>query len=173
MSTYWTYPNKVSQSVEEGAQEVHVPWSDLDVVSIILNDKVSLSTSGSLYHIARSPKHDILSKTFYLKLTDFKFQDAPATLSGIELRIDANRRGRIMDETVQLLLDDQIIGENKASTDITPNNLYGSPTDKWDTNLTMEQISKSSFGVVLRFKSHPKWPHKDPILINRVELRIH
>ena len=84
-----------------------------------------------------------------------------------------NRLGRITDETVQLCRNNELIGDNHASLNLDLIKIYGSDTDNWNTNLTMSNIQNSSFGVVLRFQSHPNWPHKSSPLIDAVELRIH
>ena len=137
MTTAWTSPTIITQYAEEGAESVHVPW---------VNTSMPLSTNGSLEHIARSPKHDIRTKTYYLKFTGFNFENLPQTISGIELKLDVSRRGRVTDETVDLWAM-----ENLLLTDVEDNN----------------------FGVVIRFQSHPHWPHKDHAFVNAVELRIH
>lgn len=173
MATFWTYPNLISQYVEPGAEDVHISWNDVRPDAIISNDKLNLVTTKNLFHIARSPKTDLTTKTFFLKATGFNFQNIPGTISGIELRLTGNRRGRIMDETVQLLLDDELVGENKATPDIKMTKTYGSSEDLWTSNITISDINKSTFGIILRFKSHPKWPHSDPMLLNCIELRIH
>lgn len=173
MATNWTYPNQISQYSEEGAEEQHISWSNLGVEAITVNDKLNLVTTKNLYHIARSPKHDLTTKTYFLQVSNFKFQNLPATISGIELRLSVNRRGRISDDVVQLMLDNVPIGDNKAGVEITQNKIYGSPTDMWNTSLTNEDLQKSHFGILMRFKSHPKWPHSDPMFVNSVELRIY
>lgn len=172
MATTWTYSNKIHQYSEEGAESIHIQWSNIDVNRVSSNDNNSITTNGNLYHIARSPKHDILSKTYYIVFTDFKFQNVPETISGIELKLNTNRKGRITDDTV-CLFKESIIGDNKAIVEILPSKIYGDSTDLWGTNLTKSDIIDKNFGVILRFKSHPKWPHNDPMFINAVELRIH
>jgi hypothetical protein len=172
MATFWTYSNKIQQYAEEGAESVHIPWSNTDVNRVSSNDNNSITTNGNLFHIARSPKHDILSKTYYIVFTNFKFQNLPETISGIELKLSSNRKGRITDDTISLYKN-SIIGENKAISEVLPNKIYGDSTDLWGANLTKSDILDENFGVILRFKSHPRWPHNDPMFINAVELRIH
>lgn len=172
MTTFWTYPNEISQYAEEGAESVHIAWNN-NIENIISNDKLSIITEKNLYHISRSPKHDLVTKTYYLKLKNFQFQNVPLTISGIELRLTTNRRGRIMDDTIQLVYNDQIIGNNKSITEVNNTMIYGSATDKWNTNLTHEEVSNKNFGLLLRFKSHIKYPHSDPMFVNCVEMRIH
>lgn len=172
MTTFWTHSNKIHQYSEEGAESVHISWNNTDVNRVSSNDNNSITTNGNLYHIARSPKHDILSKTYYIVFTDFKFQNIPETITGIELKLFGNRKGRIMDDTINLYKND-IIGDNKSISEILPSKIYGDSTDLWGTSLVKNDIMDKNFGVILRFKSHPKWPHNDPMFINAVELRIH
>lgn len=172
MATYWTYSNKIHQYSEEGAESVHIQWSNTDVNQVSSTDNNSITTNGNLYHISRSPKHDILSKTYYIVFTNFKFQNVPNTISGIELRLVSNRKGRITDDTISLYKNG-IIGDNKAIVEILPSKIYGDSNDMWGTTLTKNDFLDENFGVILRFKSHPKWPHNDPMFINAVELRIH
>jgi hypothetical protein len=163
MTTAWISPTTFSQYPEEGAELVHIPW-----------DRTLTSTDGCLEHIARSPKQDIRTKTYYLKATGFNFSNLPTTISGIEVRLTMNRRGRITDDTVDLIVANQALGNNKASLDLSPIKIYGSATDLWSTkNLTLLDVIDSNFGVLFRFQSHPHWPHKDAAFINAVELRIH
>jgi hypothetical protein len=102
------------------------------------------------------------------------FRNLPDTVSGIELRLTAQRYGRATDDTVELCFDGSSIGENRATMPISPMKIYGSSTDMWNTNtLTIDNIKDSSFGVIFRFKAHPHWPHRDPVMVDAVELRIH
>jgi len=161
MTTEWTNPTTLTQYAEEGAESVHVEWDDLLV-----------STNGCLEHIARSPKHDLRTKTYYLKATGFNFQNLPETISGVELRLSVKRRGRVTDETISLVINDQV-SENRATLDLSPTKLYGGETDTWAMrNLSIETLD-NDFGVLLRFQAHPQWPHRDPAFIDAVELRIH
>jgi hypothetical protein len=173
MASFWTYPNLLSQSVETGAEEIHIPWGNLTAEYTRTTDKSSIVSSKNLYHIARSPKHNLMTKTYFLNASGFRFENLPTTLSGVELRINSNRRGRIMDDTIVLLMGDQPLGENKATDEISMTSLYGSPTDTWRAELTIDNIINPNFGVMLRYKSHNKWPHSDPMLINSIELRIY
>ena len=162
MTTAWTAPTLFSQYAEEGAESVHVPW----------DDKLT-STNGCLEHIARSPKHDIRTKTYYLKATGFTFQNLPGTLSGVELRLSVKRRGRVTDETIELCVGDRR-SENQATLELAPTKTYGGQTNLWSmANLSLADVEDSNFGVVIRFQAHPHWPHKDAAFIDAVELRIH
>lgn len=173
MATFWTSPTRISQYCETGAELVHISWNNLDIEKISSTNKISIGTNGSLYHIARSPKHDSLTKTYFMKLTGFNFQNLPVSVSGIEMRLNSNRRGRIVDDTIQLIYNNEYIGDNKAIAEIKPIHIYGSSTDHWNTSISISDVQDINFGIVLRFKSHPKWPHNDPMFIDSVELRIH
>jgi hypothetical protein len=175
MTTNWATPTRFSQYAEPEAEQVHISWDDSKGFSPLLSaDHETVGTNGTLYHIARSPKTNLKTKTYYLKLQGFNFNNFPSTVSGIELRLTANRRGRITDETIQLFLDSDLIGENKADLNLDPQKIYGSSSDLWSTeNLSMSNLQDPTFGVVIRFQSHPSFPHRDGVYINAVELRIH
>lgn len=175
MTTPWTLPQTVSQYAEAGAESVHISWQNIDNFSAIKNlDLKSVGTVGNLEHIARSPKHDIKNKTWYLRVTGFNFIDLPETITGIEVRVSARRYGRVVDDTIQLCRNDSEIGENKAELTTLPAVIYGGAEDLWGIGpLTASDLLDSTFGVTLRFQSHPNWPHRSPMYLDAVEIRIH
>jgi len=175
MTTPWAFPSTITQYTEPGTDEIFVSWDDSDEFrQIKQQDGRALQSVGALEHIARSPKHDLKNKTYYLKATNFNFQYIPDAISGIELKIVARRYGRVVDDTVQLLVNDVISGENKATLEIKPEKIYGGEFDLWSIDsITKTDLESVEFGVVIRFKAHPDWPHKDPVLIDSVEMRIH
>jgi hypothetical protein len=174
MTTNWTLPSAVTQYAEPGGELAHVSWNNDTNFSGLTNiSGRSVKTSRDLVHIARDPKHDIIEKTYYLKVSSFNFISLPGVLSGIEVRLTMNRSGRITDETVQLCLGSDLRGDNQASLNLDPIKVYGGENTLWNSNLTLSNIQNPVFGVVLRFQSHPNWPHKSSPLINSVELRIH
>ena len=175
MTTPWTLPTIITQYPEEGAEDFHVSWLEKDNFSgLKYLDGKSIQTSRDLLHIARDPRHDIIQKTYFLKITGFNFENIPDAISGIELKLSMNRFGRITDETVQLCLDDSEIGDNQASLTLDPIKTYGGENTIWGaTALTKDNLQTSSFGVIIRFQSHPMWPHRNSALIDAVELRIH
>jgi len=174
MATDWTFPSNFEQYAETGAEELHTAWNDNNNFYELKNtDGRQLQTNKVLYHIARSPKTDLKNKTYYLKLTGFNFYNLPSILSGIEVKIQAQRYGRAIDDTVQLLLNDQEIGSNLASLPINIVKKYGTENDLWNTGLTINDIGNSTFGLLLRFKAHPMWPHSSPMFLDSVVMRIH
>ncbi|NBP00437.1 MAG: hypothetical protein EBU90_10000 [Proteobacteria bacterium] len=174
MSSPWALPRQITQYSEADAGNIHVSWIENEnFYSLKFRDGKHVRTQRDLIHIARDPKHDILEKTYYLKLTDFNFSDLPQGLSGIEAKLIMNRGGRITDDTIQLCLNADLLGENQSTTDLNPIKSYGGESNLWGTSLTINDIKSSSFGIVLRFKSHPKFPHRTSPLIDTVELRIY
>lgn len=172
MTTAWTPPSLVTQYAED---ESHIPWNEIDTFSAIrtMNGK-GTSTSKPLLHISRQPRNDIKMKTHFLKATGFNFTNLPATVSGVVCKVTMNRHGRISDETIQLTHNGELIGDNYASTNLNPISMYGSNIDTWKIkNLNLEMIEDSSFGIVLRFRSHPNWPHSTTPLIYSIELQVH
>ena len=176
MTTEWTTPTIFSQYAESGAEQAHISWDDSKGWASLLNRDINekIRTAGTLEHIARSPKHDILTKTYYVKCQGFNFINLPESPSGIELKLTTQRRGRVTDETIQLCFDDTVIGDNQANLIVDPIKIYGNKTSLWSVkNLSMSTIQDSKFGVVIRLQSHPNYPHRDEAYINAVELRIH
>lgn len=171
--TNWTTSRAISQYVEPGAETFHIPWKENEFQALYTSDQSNLGLNGLLIHIARSPKLDVVNKTYYLKLQNFIFTSLPDTISGIEMRLSMNRRGRVTDDTIQLLVNDQPVGENKADLNLDPIKVYGANNDKWGIdNLSAADIT-NNFGVLVRFRAHPQYPHRDGAFIDAVELRIY
>jgi hypothetical protein len=174
MSTNWALPSIVEQYSEAGAENVHVSWEEVNNFNSLKNkDGKSIKTSRDLLHIARDPRHDIKEKTYFLRCTGFNFINLPQVVSGIELRISSNRGGRIIDDTIQLCLNEELIGDNFANLTIDPLKVYGNDIETWNSNLSMTNIQDSTFGIVVRFQSHPNWPHKCSVFLDSIELRVH
>ena len=173
MTSNWALPTSVTQYAEPGAEN-HVSWVDTNnFYSLKHNDGRSIKTSRDLLHIAVQPRHDLVEKTYFLKIVGFNFINLPSTISGIEMRLTMNRYGRISDETIQLCLNDELIGDNQTNVGLDPIKIYGSDTNVWNARVTITDIQRPTFGVILRFRSHPNWPHKSSALIDAVELRVH
>lgn len=171
--TTWNYPTAVSQYAEQGAELVHIKWNETQFNALAYPGPQSLSSNGPLVHLARSPKVDYTNKTYYLVAKGFNFSNLPSTISGIELRLNANRRGRITDETVQLLVNNQPVGDNQATLSVDPIKTYGGITNLWGLSGLLADNINAEFGVLIRFRSHPHWPHKDGVNIHSVELQIY
>jgi hypothetical protein len=175
MATEWTLPTAIRQYAEPTAEEVHIRWNDSNGFAALQNVNGSLlRTQRPLQRIARSPKADITMKTYYLELTGYNFQTLPEVITGIEARMTADRRGRITDEQISLCLDGQLVGKNQADLSLLPMKIYGGETELWGTRrLSITDLQNPSFGITLRFQSHPHWPHSDGAAVDSLELRIH
>lgn len=175
MITDWYNPQTISQYAEQGGENLHITWDDsTNFASLKVANGTSVGTTTDLVHISRSPKPDITNKTYYLKCTNFKFSNLSTTISGIECKITSRPSGRVTDDTVNLIYNDQLIGENQATLDINPIKLYGGPDSLWGlSSVESATIMDQSFGILLRYKSHPSWPHSDPMDLISVQLRIY
>jgi hypothetical protein len=169
MPTKWYYPNNISQYAE--VQE-HVPWVE-DFHKIKHPDGNFLRLSKTLLHIANSRTNDLKMKTYYLILEDFQIDNCPQIISGIEVEINMNRGGRITDDTVQLRYNSNFVGVNKADFDLAPKKIYGNQSDLWDTSLTKLQVENNTFGIGVRFQSHPSWPHNEYAKVDYIRLRLY
>ena len=174
MTSNWTLPTSIIQYAETDAEDFHVSWVDVaDFYSLKSLDGRYVKTSRDLLHIAKQPKHDYVEKTYYLQLTGFNFYNLPDVVSGIEMKLSMNRYGRITDETIQLCLNGKLIGENKATRNLDIDKKIGGETDTWGATLSLTDIQNSTFGVTVRFQSHPDWPHKCSALVDAIQLRVH
>lgn len=174
MTSNWALPTHIEQYSESGAEDSHISWLDIDNFSTIKSkNNKSIRLTRELKHLARDPKHDIKNKTYYLKCTGFSFNDIPDVITGIEVKLTMNRYGRVTDETVELTLNGDTIGENQASLNLDPIKTYGGNNDLWNTSLQKTDIQNSTFGIILRFQSHPNWPHSSNVLIDAVEIKVH
>lgn len=175
MATEWFNPRTILQYPEGGAENIHLQWDESTNFSGLISSSGNpVGTLGDLIHIARSPKPSITNKTYYLKMTHFNFTGLPDVITGIELKISSKRQGRITDDTVSLTYNDELFGDNQANLNVDPVKYYGGETFLWGLgSIPASTIQNSSFGVIVRFKSHPQWPHRDPIDLLSVQLRIH
>lgn len=175
MTTPWTDPTTISQFAEEGAEAAHISWDSTNNFSGMKSDnEQTVGSMQALYHIARSPETDINSKTYYIRATGYNFSNLPEVVSGVEVRLKTRRGGRVTDDTVQLCLAESNIGENRADLVVNPLKIYGGETDLWGIDgISLTDIQDSTFGVTLRFKSHPQYPHRDAVFIDSVQIRIH
>ncbi len=167
MTTNWAKPKLITQYSEIGGENTHVPW---DFGSIASFGIFPIKLAGTLKHIARSPKPDILNKTYFVKFTQFQFTQLPSTIEGVELRLDVSRYGRITDDTIRVISGSEMLGGNLANLVVNNNKIYNQSF----TSPTAGIVAlNDDFGVEMRFKSHPSWPHNETIIINSVELRLY
>jgi len=144
-----------------------------------LRDKVSITED--LSHRSNPASGDLTNKTWTLVYTNLGIADAPATVSGIQLDLVTQRNGRITDNTIQLTYQGQAIGKNNFSyvTDVEGHlklvneNTYGGADDLWGAEITPEMLQDPSFGVILKFQSHPYYPHKCGMSVETVSVTVY
>jgi hypothetical protein len=170
MPTPWTLPNTIVQTAEA---ESHIPWDPVsDFVYLRQEDGEFTGTVKPLLHIANPTTGDLRMKTWYLMLSNFSFQELPTEVSGIEVELRIERSGRIADDTIQLQINNEFIGDNKSTYELDYVKTYGSPTDMWGTNLTSSDLLNPLFGIGIRFQSHPFYPHNAAPLLDYVKIRV-
>ena len=179
MTTAWTLPSTVIQYAEA---DTHIAWNAKNLSSLISPGSNKAEAVAPLFHIARSPKYDLTNKTWYIELTGFDFNNVPNTISGVTAKIQMDRGGRVVDETIMLTYQGEMIGTNMSAGIIdpltgasllAPLTVYGGSADMWEIpNLTKAMVEDASFGIVIRYQSHPYWPHKTVPAITSVQLQI-
>ncbi len=138
-------------------------------------------TVKNLTHIANPATGDLRNKTWALNCTNLNAITLPETITGLQIDISGQRNGRIVDEIIQLTYQGSAIGNNNFvyMTDpdghllITNQSTYGGPTDLWGTTLTPEIIQDPSFGVILKFQSHPYYPHSCGMFLDSVLFTVY
>ena len=138
-------------------------------------------TEKELRHISNPACGDLRNRTQSLVFLNFNIFNPPSVISGIELRVVGQRNGRVADDQIQLTYQGEPIGENNFNyyTDIDGHlslkndTTYGSPTDLWGAEITPEMLQDPSFGVILKFQSHPYYPHSSGMQINLVSLTVY
>ena len=51
--------------------------------------------------------------------------------------------------------------------------LFGGEYDSWELEtLDLSMLTDPSFGLGVRFQSHPNWPHRESPMINYIRLRV-
>jgi hypothetical protein len=174
MPTSWFYPSVATQFCEA---DVHVPWmhTNTSFTTIDLGtEEYEINCIRSAYdlrHISNPLVNDMKMRTYYLVLTGFNWEDLPPTITGIEAYVGIRRTGRITDETVRLY-NGQAIGDNRATADLSNIKTYGSPTDRWDVADLTPGSFDENFGLILRYQSHPNWPHQSTPQMDHVQIRV-
>jgi hypothetical protein len=173
----WFAPTTITQDFTDSPP--YIPWQ-----GITGNLEFPLTTSKDLIHIANSggpgpAMTDIRQKTTCLYLTGFNLLDVPETVNGIQLTLDIQRNGRIADAEVFLCHNGNQIGASQVnySADLEDHllyfnvNDYGGDGNNWGVTLTTDLLQDPTFGVSLRFQSHPFYPHRCGCRLYGIALR--
>jgi hypothetical protein len=145
-----------------------------------------MTTTKDLIHIANSggpgpAMTDIRNKTTLLTFTGFNIEAVFESITGIEVKLDIQRNGRIADDFIGLCYSDGEITRTRVdySQDSEGHlihfnkNLYGGENDMWDAEITPVDMLNPNFGVMLRLQSHPFVPHRCGCRIYGLALRYY
>jgi len=165
----------VTNSVDGQGHLVSTPNTDLS------NKAGTIQSVTPLLYIANDGHAPLRQKTWYITFTGFNITGLTDPINGIQVQTSIRRKGRIMDETVQLTYQGNLMGENKINYLLDDLNhvpvhnsmTYGGPTDLWDNQLTAAMVQDSSFGITLRLQSHLYYPHRETVLIDSVQLMVY
>lgn len=179
MNTFFQSPSSIIQTSDDN-QAVY--WLNADQISTadsnILhpNDSTAAgffsTTNQEIYRIAMRDSKVRTNSVNQIICTNFKFSNI-GIVTGIELRLVAQRLARIQDYVISLTYRGDIIGENKANDFASNDQIYGSSTDMWGEVLSNNQIEDESFGVVIGLGPNKKTPHSDAGYINSVQLKVY
>ena len=143
-----------------------------------------------LYTISGLWMEKFLSNTSELWCTNLNIPDNNLPVIGIQFFLDMHRFSRIEDLRIQLILNDELIGDDQASPvdpvqsnmytgDNSPllpiigdANVYGGVNKMWGTALTNEDIANPSFGIAISFRSNQVYPHRDLVIVNQIGVGI-
>jgi hypothetical protein len=142
-----------------------------------------IQTASDLYHITGTGgpgpyMTDVQTQTTQLVFTGFNITNVPSSLSGVQMNLDIVRNGRVCDGDIYLTYNGSIIGQNQSNYDEDVENhllnfnknVYGGDNNFWGATLTPDILQDSSFGIVIRLRSHPQYPHRTGAMINNVRL---
>lgn len=170
MFTPWKNPSTARQYAEH---ESHIPWDASNQYhELFYPGKQRFRSSSELFRIANPTAHDITTMTWFLETGGYNFDIGSRMVAGVEVSIQAKRFSRVMDETVILSANGTLYGENMATSSVDPQKLYGNGEDLWGVNEGDMFFAQPSFGLTLRFQSHYSTPHRDPIYIESIAIRL-
>lgn len=173
------YPRSVEIETQDPENEISWNTTPSRDVNSLLEKR--WSTVKSLKHIANPATGNIRERTTSLICTNFQIDNLPESISGLELKLVAQRNGRIADEIIQLTYQGQAIGKNnfvyltdsEGHLKITNETFYGGPSDLWEAEITEDMLRDPSFGVILKFQSHPYYPHNVGMILDSVSLTVY
>ena len=188
-TTPFYVPSQIAQ-VTNFNSVTNQPSIDWQHSELAINTNSYAVTKSGLYTISGLWMEKFRSETSELWCTGLRIPVQEGTISGIEVQLNVQRVARVQDLVIQLTLGGELIGENRASDinpvqsnmytgdyDLTPipindYNIYGSPTDMWGTELTTDDISDETFGVVISFQSNSVMPHRDLVYVDQLAVRV-
>lgn len=172
-------PTTVTQESDNPTEEIGWTSSFTANQGYLLNSR--WRTVADLTHLSNPAMGDMRTRTQKLVCTNFQMSNLPDTISGIQLELKTQRNGRIVDQQIQLTYQGQELGKNnfiyltdiEGHLPITNDTYYGGPADLWDCELTPNMLLDPSFGVILKFQSHPYYPHRQTMYLDSVKLTVY
>ena len=180
MQTNFIIPQTITQVNDDTIPTI--PWLNIENAS---SSVFYATSSAPLYCISGLWQERFRSKTSQIVATNFNIPLLTNNvLTGVEVQAFVKRKARIEDLTIQLTLNGELIGDNKAdmisSQQAYQENIqqagdyyvYGNATDLWNSNLTAADLQNSTFGVVIAYQSNIQIPHSDTVYFNQLAIRI-
>ena len=182
MITQWRQARTLTELPEDGG----IAWAMPNVNAAAAVDTNKLKLVQDLESLSNSTHNRaglITTFTNQLVLSNFGF-DVAGPIQGIEVEVISQRRNRICDKRIRLYLDGRVGKDHSQKSGWldtymnfvgTCENdfIYGAADDLWEVNLTDTIVNDPAFGILLQFESHPVTPHKDPLFIEQVSMRVH
>ena len=97
-------------------------------------------TDNTMYSITLTPIK-ILHTDRY-STWHYRCHPIPADIVGMEVEIRSHKQGRVEDHQIQLQIEDEPVGDNRAAPNTGDCHRYGSPTDTWGARITFADINR-------------------------------
>ena len=132
-------------------------------------NSIAFNTAGTKMFVLGTNSESVNE---YTLSTAWDFSPVTTTVDGIEVKIIASKRSRIVDSIVQLAQSGSVIGANQATSQINTGNdyTYGTNISVWDATLTHSDLS--TLQVAVKYTSDDT-PHSDTAYVYSVQLKIH
>lgn len=176
----FTYlPSSVDVTSDDPTHEITWMTTPTTSLGFLLNAR--WCTVLELKHRSNPATGDIRDSTWNLVCTNFNMTTLPDSIAGLQLDLSGQRHGRIVDDIIQLTYQGSPIGNNNFSyilnneghLYINNQTSYGGPTSQWGVTLTPEMLQDPSFGIIIKFKSHPYYPHSCSMLLDSVSFTVY
>lgn len=92
---------------------------------------------------------------------------ATGTLTAIQIRVYADKKSRVQDNTIQLTVDGTVVGANLASAIAGNSHLY---TAEIPAGITLATVNR--LGVITQYQSNTTIPHRDHCNVDTVWLEL-
>ena len=164
----WYYPISIDQTFEDVS---HIPWDSTgNFIHLKSRDLSKTSTVLPLKHIPVSQAVSIRNKTWFLHCR-FQLGTEMGQVNGMQVQIQMDRGSRIIDDTIQLDKNGELLGENQATLDILSLKTYGNSWGLNWSNIDPYELASGTFGLRLRFQSSFTTPHTTTPSIDFVRMR--